>query len=51
MAIKLFAVLYDFLSADHLSYFNELVVVISALKEGFFLEHHASEHASCGPNI
>ena len=46
MAIELFAVLNDFLGSYDFRYFDQLIVVVRALKEGFLLEHHSSKHAS-----
>ena len=46
MSIELFAVLNDFLGSYDFRYFDQLIVVVRALKEGLLLEHHSSKHAS-----
>lgn len=38
-------------TVSHLGYFNELVVVIVAVEEGFLPEYHPGQHASERPEV
>ena len=49
--IVLFDVSHKLISPEYLSDFHKLIVVVSALEEGFLLENHASEHAAKRPDV
>lgn len=55
VAVKLDLVLLDvleqLLSAEDLSNFNKLVVVVFTLEEGLLLEDHSSKHAAQRPDV
>ena len=51
MPVKLLAILNYFLCSDNLRYFDQLIIVVRALEERLLLEHHASQHASRGPDV
>ena len=49
--VVLLNVCEELIGAQHLCNFDQLVVVVLALKERFLLENHACEHAAERPDI
>jgi hypothetical protein len=49
--VVFFNVLKEFVRAEDFGDFDELIVVIVAMEEGFFPENHGREHRSQRPHI